>query len=155
MNYHFASVICVSWHSCPLNMLYLSVLTVTCPEVDRSTTQVERTSTDTYRIPTGCLTHENRTNCILTHKKRSSTEHLYPVASVRSFEHVQNLPMDKAGQNGYYLTRNTFTAWGTDKKRMWTDTNRQRILLSFTRLLALSGKVWQSLRLESNNNKSQ
>ena len=48
MNHRFASVIlCVS---CPFNMRYSSVLTVTCPEADRSTTQVERTSTDTYRI---------------------------------------------------------------------------------------------------------
>ena len=30
------------------------------------TTQVERTSKDTYRIPTGCWTHENRTKCIKT-----------------------------------------------------------------------------------------
>ena len=89
--------------------------------------------------------HENRTNRILTHKKRSSTAHLYPVVSVRSFEHVQNLPTDKTGQNGYYLTRNALTARGNDKKCMWTDTNGQRILLSVTRPLALSGKAWQSL----------
>ena len=96
--------------SCPFNMLYTSVLTVTCPKADRSTALVERTSTDTctYRIPTGCLTHENRTNRILTHKKRSSTKLLYPVAAVRSFEHVQNLPTDNTGQNGYYLTRSAF-----------------------------------------------
>ena len=62
MNHRLASVICVS---CPFNMRYSSVLTVTCPKIDRSTT------TDTYRIPTGCLTHENRTNRILTLKKRS------------------------------------------------------------------------------------
>ena len=54
MNHRFASAICVS---CPFNMRYSSVLNVTCPEVDRSTNQVERTSTDTYRIPTGCRTH--------------------------------------------------------------------------------------------------
>ena len=109
MNHRFASVIhvCVS---CPFSMRYWSVLTVTCPEGDRSTTQVERTSTDTYRIPTGCLTHENWTTRILTHKKRSSTEHLYPMAFVRSFEHVHILPRDKIGQNGYYLKRNAFTA---------------------------------------------
>ena len=117
MNHRFASVICVS---CPFIMRYMysSVLTITCPEVNPSKTQVERTSTDTYRIPIGCLTHENRTNRILTHKKRASTEHLYPVVSVRSFEHVENLPTDKTGQNGYNLTRNAFTARGTDKKRM-------------------------------------
>ena len=127
------SVICVSR---PFNMRYWSVLTVTCPEVDRSTTSVERTSTDTYSIPDAREPDK--------HKKRSSTENLYPVASVRSFEHVQNLPTAKTGQNGYCLTRNAFTAWGTDEKRMCTDTNEQRILLSFTRPLALSGKVWQS-----------
>ena len=81
INHRFASVICVS---CQFKMRYSSVLNVTCPEVGRSSTPVERTSTDTYRTPTGCLTHENRTNHILTHKKRSSTEHIYPMASVRS-----------------------------------------------------------------------
>ena len=45
MNHRFASTRCVS---CPFSMRYSSVLTVTCPEVDRSTTQPERTSTDTY-----------------------------------------------------------------------------------------------------------
>ena len=108
MNHRFASVLCVS---CPFNMRYSSVLAVTCSEVDRSTTQIEQTSTDTYRTPTGCLTHENRPNRLLTHKKRSSTEHIYRVASVRSFEQHAN---DKTGQNGYYLTRNAFTARGTE-----------------------------------------
>ena len=79
MDHCFESVICVS---CPFNMGYSSFLTVTCPEVDCSITHIKQTTTDTYRIPSGCLTHENRTNCILTHKKSSSTEHLYPVASV-------------------------------------------------------------------------
>ena len=65
-NHSFASVICVS---SPFNMRFSSVLTCTCPEVDRSTTQVERTSTDTYRMPTGSLTRENRTNRLLTRKK--------------------------------------------------------------------------------------
>ena len=101
-------------HSFYAFLVRSSVLTVTCSEVDRSTTRVERTSTDTctYRIPTGCLTRENRTNRILTHKKRTYTEHIYPVASVRSFEHIQNLPTDtcKTGQNGYYPTRNDFIA---------------------------------------------
>ena len=45
---------------------------VTCPVVDPFTTQVERTSTDTYEIPTGCRTHENRTTtgqtAYLTHE---------------------------------------------------------------------------------------
>ena len=52
-------------------MRYSSVLTVTCPEVDRSTTQVE---------------------------------------------HAQNLPTNKTGQNGYYLTRNAFM-------RNWQETH--------------------------------
>ena len=51
--------------SCPFNMRYWSVLSVTLPEVDRSTAQVERTSMVTYRILTVYLTHENR---ILTYK---------------------------------------------------------------------------------------
>ena len=73
MNHLFAfirylNVICVSF---PFNMRYSSVLTVTCPEVDRSTTQVE---------------------------------------------HAQNLPTNKTGQNGYYLTRNAFM-------RNWQETH--------------------------------
>ena len=79
MNRRLASVICVSF---PFNTRYSSDLTVTCPEVDRSATQVDQASTDTYMIPTGCLTHENRTKRILTHTKRSSTEHFYPMVSV-------------------------------------------------------------------------
>ena len=35
---------------------------VVCPVVNPFTTQVERTSTNSYRIPTGCRTHKNRTN---------------------------------------------------------------------------------------------
>ena len=96
---HSGSVICVS---CPFNMRYSSVLTVTCPEVDRSTTQVEQTSTDTYNISTGCLAHENQTN-----------RRPFQVLNIL----VQNSPKDKTGQNGYYLTRNAFTARGTDKKK--------------------------------------
>ena len=43
--------------------------------------------------------HDNGTNRIPTHKKPSSTGHLYPVASIRSFEHVKNLPTDRTEQN--------------------------------------------------------
>ena len=103
---------------------------------------------DTYRMPNAREPDKPHTNAQVTFIHRTSTGHLYPVASVRSFEHVQNLPTDKTGQNGHHLTRNAFTAWGTDKKRMRTDTNGQRILLSVTRPLALSGKVWQGLKPE-------
>ena len=45
-------------------------------------------------------------------------------ASVLSFEHVQNLPMDKTGQKGYYLTRNghqqIHTGYLQDAKSMRT-----------------------------------
>ena len=44
----YLNFICVA---CMFNTRYSSSLTVTCPEVDRSTTQVEWTSRDTYRIP--------------------------------------------------------------------------------------------------------
>ena len=47
-----------------------------------------------------------------------------------------DLPRDRTRRNGYHLTRNAFTAWGMDKKRMQTD-----ILLSVTGPLVLSGKV--------------
>ena len=106
-------------------------LTIACPEVDRSTALAKLTPTDTYTIPTGCLTHKKRTNRILTRKKRSSTEHLYPVASVRSFEHVQNLSTDKTDR--ICCMRNGQETHANGHER--TD------LLSVTRPLALSGKV--------------
>ena len=83
-----------------------SVLTVTCPVVDRS--QVR--SNGHQRIHTGYLQDAERTRTGQTAYKRTSNGHHYPVASVRSFEHVQNLPTDKTGQNGHHLTRNAFTA---------------------------------------------
>ena len=97
------------------------------------TTQVERTSTDTYKIPTGCHRHEkwtDRTRAGQTAYQRMSNIHIYLVASVGSFEHIQNLPTDRTGENGFHLTWNAFTALGTNKKRLQTDTNDQRILLS-------------------------
>ena len=109
------------------------------------TIQVERTSWDTYRIPTGCRTHENRTNH--TRTGRTAYQHTSNVHPPDIFiRYVQNLPTDRTRPNGYYLTRNVLTAWRTNKKRM----NGQRILLSVTRPLALSGKVWQSLNNSSN-----
>ena len=46
------------------------------------------------------------------------------------------------GLNGHRLTRNAFAARETDKKRMRTDTNGLKFLLSVGRPLTLSGKVW-------------
>ena len=98
-----------------------SVLTVTCPVVDRS----QLMSNGHKRMHNGYLQDAERTRTGQTAYQRTSN--------------VQNLPTDKTGQNGHQLTRNAFTARGTDKKRMRTDTNGLRILLSVTRPLALSG----------------
>ena len=95
------------------------------------------------------IPHENRINRIPTHELRSCTVNIYPAASVQSFEHVQNMPIDMIWQNGYHLTQNTFIPWGTDKKRMQRDTNGRIILMSVTRPLVLSGKEWQSLSVKT------
>ena len=62
------------------------------------TTQVEQTSTDTYRIPTGCWLHDNRTNCTRTGQtayQRLSIIHL-PYIFIRWRLFDQNLPgLDK------------------------------------------------------------
>ena len=128
----------------PFNRRYSSgelrhvYLTVICPVVDRS--QVR--SNGHQRIHTGYLQDAERTRTGQTAYKRTSNVHPPDIfIRWRPFEHVQNLPTDKTGQNGHHLTRNAFTARGTDEKRMRTDTNGQRILLSVTRPLALSGKV--------------
>ena len=82
----------------------LHALRLTVPQLRSN--EYRRMHTGYMCVPTGCPRHENRANRILTHKKRSSTENLNPVASVRSFEHVQNLPTDtcKTEQKGHYLT---------------------------------------------------
>ena len=76
---------------------------VTWPVVDRSqlrSNRHQRVHTgylqDAQRMRTG-QTHENRTDRIPTHELRSSTIHIYPMASVRIFEQVQNLPTDRTG----------------------------------------------------------
>ena len=106
---------------------------------------------DTYRIPTGCQTHENRTNHTrtgqTTYQRMSNFHPPYIFIRWRPFEVLnmsktcQRIEQDKTEITWRYA----FTAWGTDKKRMQTDTNRQIILLSVTRPLVLTGKVWQSL----------
>ena len=101
-----------------------------------SCTQVEQTSTDTYRIPTGYRTQED-TNAHVTFIHR----HLYPVASNQNFEHVQNLPIGKAGHNQISPDMKPIRCMRKRQKCMRTDTNRQRILLSVSIPLALSGKV--------------
>ena len=64
---------------------------------------------DTYRMPKAREPGKPHTNAQETFI--SSTENLNnPVTSVRSFVHVQNLPIDKTGQNGHYLTQNAVTA---------------------------------------------
>ena len=123
---------------------------VTCPVVDRSQLRSNGHQRihrgylqDVERMRTGQSAHEPdkpHTKAWVTFIHRT-----YLSGDARSkFWIVQNLPTDtcRTGQNGYRLTRNAFTAWRTNKKRMQTDTNGQRILLSVTRPLVLSGKGW-------------
>ena len=128
------SVLCIP---CPFDMRYSSIFTLTCPVVDRS----QLRSNGHQRTHTGYLQDAERTRIRQTAYQPTSNGlhwnlyHVYPVASVQSFKHVQNLPTDKAGQNGHQLTWNAFTTRGTNKKHMRTDMNGQRNLLSVSAIL--------------------
>ena len=50
--------------------------------------------TDKNRISTGDVTHEFRTNRMVTDSNRTSNGSLCPFCPVESFEHVQNFPPD-------------------------------------------------------------
>ena len=77
---------------------------------------IHRTLTDKNRISTGDVTHEFRTNRIVTDSDRTSNGRLSPFCPVESFEHVQNFPPDRPDINGHYRTRNGFTELETDIK---------------------------------------
>ena len=50
--------------------------------------------TDNNRISTGDVTHEFRTNRMVTDSERTSNGRLCPFCPVESFEHAQNFPPD-------------------------------------------------------------
>ena len=91
---------------------------------------------DKNRISTGDVTHEFRTNRIVTDSDLTSNGRLSPFCPVESFEHVQNLPPDRSDINGHHRTRNGFTGLETDIKRIRTDTNGLKEFLSVTHPLA-------------------
>ena len=78
---------------------------------------------DKNRISTGYVTHEFRTNRMVTDCHRTSNRCLCPFCPVESFEHVQNFPSDGTDINGHHRTRNGFTGLETDIKRIQMDTN--------------------------------
>ena len=95
-----------------------------------------RTLTDKSWISTGDVTHEFRTNRMVTDSDRTSNGRLCPFCLVESFEHVQNFPPDGTDINGYHRTRNGFTGLETDIKRIRTDMNGLKEILSVTHPLA-------------------
>ena len=142
MNHLFASVI---WtlhtllvHLTCGTLSFYHYMSWSWPSFNSGRRDIDGHIQDTYRIPDARELDKPHTTCNAQETFIHRTSLSGGVCS--NFEHVQNLPTDKTGQNGYYLTHNTFTSWGTDKKLMWTDTNGQRILLSVTSPLALSGR---------------
>ena len=73
---------------------------------------------------------------MVTDSDRTSNGRLCPFCPVESFEHVQNFPPDGTDINGHHRTRNGFTGLETDIKRIRTDTNGLKKVLSVTHPLA-------------------
>ena len=73
---------------------------------------------------------------MVTDSDRTSNGRLCPFCPVESFEHVQNFPPDGTEINGHHRTRNGFTGLETDIKRIRTDTNGLKEVLSVTHPLA-------------------
>ena len=94
------------------------------------------TLTDKNRIGTGDVTHEFRINRMVTDSDRTSNGHLCPFCPVESLEHVQNFPPDGTDINGHHRTRNGFTGLETDIKRIRTDPNGFKKVLSVSHPLA-------------------
>ena len=59
-----------------------------------ATLKFQRTLTDKKRMSTGDVTHEFRTNRMVTDSDRTSNGRLCPFYPMESFEHVQNFPPD-------------------------------------------------------------
>ena len=123
---------------------------VTCPVIDPLTTEVELTSTDTYRIYTGLRMHENWTNHTIigqTAYQRTSNVRqpnvfirCRPFKVLNTSKTCQQIGLDKTDitWHGTHLSHEEL------KRNIWMDTNGQTNLLFITHLLALSAKVWQS-----------
>ena len=84
---------------------------------------------DKTRISTGDVTHEFRTNRMLTDRDCTSNGCLCPFCLVEIFEHIQNFPPDRTDTIGHRRTRRGFTRYELTQ----TD---EMIFLSFTRPLA-------------------
>ena len=67
-----------------------------------------RTLTDKNRISTGDVTHEFRTNRIVTDSYRTSNGRLSPFCPVESFEHVQNFPPDRTDKRRQAIVSQVF-----------------------------------------------
>ena len=108
------------------------------------TTEVERSSMDTYRIPSGCRTHENRTNRTRTGQaayQRMSNVH--PPYIFISWSPFEVLNMSKTCQR-IGPDKTDITWHGTHSPHgEWTrKACKQTRLLSITHPWVLSGKVW-------------
>ena len=93
-------------------------------------------SRDYNEVGRAQIKHEFRINRMVTDSDRTSNGRLYPFCPVESFEHVQNFPPDGTDMNGHHRTRNGFTGLETDIKRIRTDTNGCKKVLSVTHPLA-------------------
>ena len=69
-------------------------------------------------ISTEDVTHEFRTNRMVTDSERTSNGRLCPFCPVESFEHAEKFPPDGTDINGHHRTRSGFTGLETDIKRI-------------------------------------
>ena len=106
--------------------------------------------TDKNRISTGDVTHEFRTNRIVTDSDRTLNGHLSLFCPVECFEHVQNFPPDRTDINGHHRTRNRFTRLETDIKRIRTDMNGLKEFLSVTHPLARCDRNFNNRLINTN-----
>ena len=108
------------------------------------TIQVEGTSTDTYRIPTGCQTHENRTYHTRTGQTAyQRTSYVHPPYIFTKWHPFKVLNMAKTCQRIGPDKRISPDTEPIHHMRNGQEmhTNGQIILLSIRRSLALSSKV--------------
>ena len=88
---------------------------------------------------------------MVTDSDRTSNGCLYPFCPVESFEHVQNFPPDGTDINGHHRTRNGFTGLETDIKRIRTDTNGLKEVLSVTHPLARCDRSFKGMIMRNQN----
>ena len=85
---------------------------------------------DTNWISPGDVTHEFRTNRMVTDSDRTSNGRLCLFCPVESFEHVQNFQPDGTDINRHHRTKNGFTGLETNIY--------ERIKRSFIRFLSVN-----------------